>query len=40
VRGGKAKALGALMGLVMRETRGKANPHDAQRVLKRILETE
>jgi len=35
---GKKKALGALKGLVMRETKGKANPQVVQRVLEEVLE--
>ncbi len=39
-RAGKEKALNALKGLVMRETRGKANPTVVESVLRNILETE
>ena len=38
VRAGKEKAFGALMGHVMRRTKGKANPDAVRRVLKAILE--
>jgi aspartyl-tRNA(Asn)/glutamyl-tRNA(Gln) amidotransferase subunit B len=38
VRAGKEKAIGALMGFVMRETKGKANSDVVRDVLKRLLE--
>jgi len=37
VRAGKEKALGALMGFVMKETRGKANPRVVRGVLQEVL---
>jgi len=37
-RAGKQKAIGALMGFVMRETRGKANSAVVQEVLRKVLE--
>jgi aspartyl-tRNA(Asn)/glutamyl-tRNA(Gln) amidotransferase subunit B len=37
-RSGKASALGALMGPVMRETRGRANPQEVQALLKAELD--
>ncbi|MHC4953854.1 MAG: Asp-tRNA(Asn)/Glu-tRNA(Gln) amidotransferase subunit GatB [Planctomycetota bacterium] len=37
-KAGKKKALGALMGFVMKETRGKANPKVVQDVLRAVLE--
>ncbi|MDP3768134.1 MAG: Asp-tRNA(Asn)/Glu-tRNA(Gln) amidotransferase GatCAB subunit B, partial [Dehalococcoidia bacterium] len=36
-RGGKQEAIKALLGLVMRETRGRANPQLAQELLRREL---
>ncbi|MGH7163864.1 MAG: Asp-tRNA(Asn)/Glu-tRNA(Gln) amidotransferase subunit GatB, partial [Planctomycetota bacterium] len=38
VRAGKEKAYGALMGFVMKETGGKANPQVIRAVLKEIVE--
>ena len=40
VRAGREKALGALMGAIMRQTGGKANPKVVRSVLREILEEE
>jgi len=38
-RGGKESALKALVGLVMRETRGRANPQLAEQLLREQLDS-
>lgn len=39
-RQGKEKALGALVGAVMKKTRGKANPHLVNEILKELLQSK
>jgi len=37
-RGGKTSLIGWFVGQVMRETRGKANPKEVQKILRELLE--
>lgn len=39
VRGGEAKAIGFLVGQVMKQSQGKANPQLAQKLIKQVLES-